>query len=100
MLNDPLTAALHFTVGLVAGLVLGAFFFGGLWWTTLRLPDSQRPALLMMSSLLLRMGILALGLFFVSSAGPFAVVACGCGLLLVRSLLIRHASTLTAGGSS
>ena len=30
---------------LAAGLLLGAFFFGGLWWTVIKGASSQRPAL-------------------------------------------------------
>ena len=42
-----------------AGLVLGAMFFGGLWWTVRRASSSRRPALWFFGSLLLRMSIAA-----------------------------------------
>ena len=44
-----------------AGLVLGAIFFGGLWWTVIRGLSSRQPALWFLGSLLLRMSITLIG---------------------------------------
>ena len=41
----------------LAGALLGAFFFGGLWWTVQKGVASERPALWFLGSLLLRTGI-------------------------------------------
>ena len=38
----------------VAGALLGAFFFGGLWWTVQKGVTSEQPALWFLGSLLLR----------------------------------------------
>jgi len=40
-----------------AGLVLGAIFFGGLWWTVRRGLGAAQPALWFFGGLLLRMGV-------------------------------------------
>ena len=53
---------------LAAGGVLGAIFFGGLWWTVRTAVASQQPGLWFVSSLLLRTGI-ALAGFYVISGG-------------------------------
>ena len=45
--------------------LLGAFFFGGLWWTVRRAISSDQPALWFFGSLLLRMGITLVGFYFV-----------------------------------
>ena len=39
---------------LVAGLLLGAIFFGGLWWTVRKGVFSKSPALWFLGSMLLR----------------------------------------------
>ena len=52
-MNELLTLAL----ALVAGLLLGAIFFGGLWWTVRKGISSKQPALWFLGSLLLRMSI-------------------------------------------
>ena len=36
---------LSLAVALAAGLLLGALFFGGLWWTVIRGSSSAHPAL-------------------------------------------------------
>ena len=44
-----------------AGLLLGAIFFGGLWFTVRKGVSSQRPALWFFFSLLLRMSVALAG---------------------------------------
>lgn len=84
-----LQSAAELTTGFVVGILLGVAFFGGLWWTTQRLMSCRNPSLLVLTSLLLRMGVLAVGLFALTHVGPGAVVAAGCGVLLVRCWMIR-----------
>lgn len=72
-------------VAALAGAVLGAMFFGGLWWTARRGAISPRPALWFFSSLLLRMGI-TLPAFFVVAGGRWErMLACLAGFLLARA---------------
>ena len=49
-----------------AGILLGAFFFGGLWWTVRKGLWSTQPALWFFGSLLVRMSITLTGFYFVS----------------------------------
>ena len=49
---------------LAAGLLLGAFFFGGLWWTVIKGVSSPRPALWFFTSMLLRMSCDPGGILF------------------------------------
>ena len=44
-----------------AGLLLGAIFFGGLWFTVRKGVSSQRPALWFFFSLMLRMSVALAG---------------------------------------
>ena len=81
--------AAELSAGFLVGILLGLAFFGGLWWTTQRVISSHSPALLVFASLLLRMSVLAAGLFAMSQVGAGAVVAAGCGVLLVRCWMIR-----------
>jgi F1F0 ATPase subunit 2 len=84
-------------LSLAAGLGLGAFFFGGLWWTVSRLPTSGRPVPMMIGSLLLRTGV-AVGGFFVLSAGHWQrLLGCLAGFALARfvvRLVVRRAPPL------
>jgi F1F0 ATPase subunit 2 len=55
--------ALSFFSSLIAGLLLGAFFFGGLWWTVRKGVKSERVALWFFGSMLLRTGVVMLGFY-------------------------------------
>ena len=71
-------------VALVMGVLLGALFFGGLWWTVRRSLASQRPALWIFSSLLLRMGITLAGFYLVGGGHWERLLLCLFGFLVVR----------------
>ena len=62
-MNEYLLLAL----ALATGVLLGAIFFGGLWWTVCKGVSSNRPALWFFVSLLLRTGIVLSGFYFVSN---------------------------------
>lgn len=56
------------TLGLVlslsVGILLGTFFFSGLWWTVRRGISSRRPGLWFIGSALLRMSVVMSGFYF------------------------------------
>jgi len=71
------------------GLVLGAFFFGGLWWTVRKSVSSPRPALLFIGSLLLRTAIVLAGFHLVSSGQWQRLLVCLLGFVIARILVMR-----------
>lgn len=71
------------------GLVLGAVFFGGLWWTVRKGISSSRPALWFLGSLLLRTGIVLAGFYFVGGNQWQRLLACLLGFVIARFLVIR-----------
>jgi F1F0 ATPase subunit 2 len=79
-----------------AGILLGVFFFGGLWWTVRRGLAAKRPALWFLGSLLLRTGIVLAGIYLVSGGRWDGLLACLAGFVIARFLVTRHAS-LPAG---
>ena len=79
-MNDLLTL----TLALVAGLALGTFFFGGLWWTVRRGVVSKRPATMFFASLLLRTGITVAGFYFVSGGNWKRLLLCLLGFVVAR----------------
>ena len=68
----------------VAGLFLGAMFFGGLWWTVRKGMSSTRPALWFFGSLLLRMSLALAGFYFVGRGHWERLVACLLGFVTAR----------------
>jgi F1F0 ATPase subunit 2 len=73
----------------LAGGVLGAIFFGGLWWTIRRGVSSQQPALWFLGSLLARMSVALAGFYFVSGGNWERLVACLVGFVTVRLVVTR-----------
>jgi F1F0 ATPase subunit 2 len=81
--------ALSLAAGLLAGIVLGAFFFGGLWWTVRKGVLSQRPALWFFGSMLLRTSVVLLGFHFVSGGNWQRLLAALLGFVLARLIVMR-----------
>jgi F1F0 ATPase subunit 2 len=75
---------LSLTPALGAGVLLGAFFFGGLWWTVRKGVASQRPALWFFGSMLLRMSITLAGFYFVGRQNWQRWLLCLLGFILAR----------------
>jgi F1F0 ATPase subunit 2 len=67
-----------------AGLLLGAVFFGGLWWTIRKGLNSPRPALLFLGSAVLRMGVVVSGFYFVANGQWQRLLACMAGFIIAR----------------
>ena len=79
-----------YAVSILAGLGLGGFFFGGLWWTVRRLPTARHPAALALGSFFVRTTITAGGLFLAAD-GRLGPLAAGlAALVLVRTVLVRR----------
>jgi F1F0 ATPase subunit 2 len=76
---------------LAAGVLLGAVFFGGLWWTVRKSVSHERPALWFLGSLLLRTSILLAGFYFVSGGHWERLLACLLGFVVARFIVTRLA---------
>ena len=77
----------------LAGLLLGGIFFGGLWWTVRKSVSSQRPALWLLPSLLLRMSITLAGFYFVSDGHWQRWLLCLLGFIMARLIVTRLTRT-------
>jgi F1F0 ATPase subunit 2 len=73
----------------IAGGVLGAIFFGGLWWTVRKGVASRRPVRWFLGSLLLRMTIVVAGIYYVSAGQWDRMLACLIGLVGARLVVTR-----------
>ena len=80
---------LMLVLALVAGVLLGAMFFGGLWWTVCKGVSSQRPALWFFGSLLLRMSIALAGFYLVTGGHWERLLACLLGFVMARLIVTR-----------
>jgi F1F0 ATPase subunit 2 len=91
-----MTEALTLVLAGLAGGVLGAVFFAGLWWTVRKGMSSKQPALWFLGSLLLRMTIVLAGFYFISGGHWERLLVCFLGFVLARPVvtwLTRPAGT-------
>jgi F1F0 ATPase subunit 2 len=80
---------LMLVVAAAAGFLLGAVFFGGLWWTVRKGVSSPRPALWFLGSMLLRTGIVLGGFYLVGGGQWQRLLGCLLGFVIARFLVMR-----------
>ena len=76
-------------LSLLAGVLLGTVFFGGLWWTIRKGFSSTQPALWFSGSLLLRTALAVAGFYFVSRGDWRRLLVCLLGFFLARIAITR-----------
>jgi F1F0 ATPase subunit 2 len=85
------------SIVLPAGFLLGAFFFGGLWWTVQKGLTSQNPVLWFFGSTLLRTGVAVAGFYFASHGDWRKFVLCLLGFIIARVVVTRLTRTTSKG---
>jgi len=71
------------------GVLLGAVFFGGLWWTVRKGLSCKHPALLFLGSLLLRTSITVTGFCLVASGHWERLLVSLLGFIMARFIAAR-----------
>jgi F1F0 ATPase subunit 2 len=74
---------------LVAGVLLGVMFFGGLWWTVRKGLSSTRPASWFVGSLLLRTSMTLVGFYVVADGHWEGLLAGLVGFTIARPIVTR-----------
>ncbi len=83
-MNETLTAVL----ACAAGGLLGAVFFGGLWWTVRRGVASEHAAFWFLGSSLARTAIVLAGFYFVSAGRWERLLLCLLGFVMARLVVM------------
>ena len=78
-------------LALVMGVLLGAMYFGGLWWTVQKGVSSKRPALWFFGSLLLRTSLTVAGFTFDAGGHWERLLMCLLGFIIARFIVTRFA---------
>jgi len=73
----------------LAGLVLGGFFFGSLWWTVRRTLSSAPSVLSHLGILVLRLAVTLFGFYAVGAGHWERLAACLAGFLVARVAATR-----------
>jgi F1F0 ATPase subunit 2 len=72
-----------------AGGIIGAIFFGALWWTVRKGLTSKKPSLWFFGSLVVRTILALAGFYFVSGGEWKKLLACLLGFVIARVIVIR-----------
>lgn len=79
-----------FAYPLVAGMVLGLIYFGGLWMVLRRLPEIKHPAAWLGLSLVVRMLIVLLVLYLLFADSWQQLIMAVLGMLTSRAILVHR----------
>ncbi len=82
-MNEPLMLM----VAGLAGLFLGAIFFGGLWWTIRKGLASLHPARWFFGSLIVRLAVTLAGFYLIGKGDWHRLVGCLLGFIAARLLV-------------
>jgi F1F0 ATPase subunit 2 len=74
---------------LIAGILLGTIFFGGLWWTVRKGVTAKIPALWFLASSMLRTIIALAGFYFVARGDWKKLLVCLLGFVMARFIVLR-----------
>ena len=74
---------------LLIGLLSGAIFFAGLWWTVRTGTAARNPAAWFPVSSLLRASLSVVGFYYVAADGWQALLLCLGGFLIARGAMFR-----------
>ena len=72
----------------MAGLLLGALFFWGLWFTVKKTIPSTKPALLVLGSFFARMAIVLIGFYFIGAGNWQRLLIALLGFIIARFIVI------------
>lgn len=75
-------------IAFLIGLLMGVFFFGGLYWTVQRLGSVKNPAIFMTLSVIIRMVVLILGFYLLADEGYQNILLGLGGVILVRLIMV------------
>lgn len=94
-----MTEFIDYALVLFAGLLLGVFFFAGLWWTVGKLTSVKHVALLFLSSLILRTGTVVAGFYFIMDHHWQRLVVALLGFIVARIIVTRLIRLSTQPGT-
>lgn len=81
----------------VIGMLLGLFFFGGLWWTVRKAMTANNPALWFFGSSMLRIAVVMSGFYIVMAGDWRRLLIALSGFVIVRVLITRFSPPPQAG---
>ena len=80
---------LYLLIALLEGVLLGVFFFAGLWWTARKIESTKQVAVLFLGSMLLRTFVVIMGFYFLMGDNWQHLLAGLLGFIIARVIVTR-----------
>jgi F1F0 ATPase subunit 2 len=87
--RNTMNETLSLLLAWVTGIILGLFFFGGLWWTIQKGLSSKRSALWFFVSVILRASVVLAGFYFIERGHWERLLVCLLGFVVARLVVMR-----------
>jgi len=84
---------LYLILAFIEGIVLGLFFFGGLWFTIKKAVLAKTPAIWFFSSFFLRVGVVMIGFYYIIHGGWEHIISSLIGFIVARILVTHFTKT-------
>jgi F1F0 ATPase subunit 2 len=79
----------YIVLAVVAGGLLGTFFFSGLWWTVKKGVSSTHFVFLFIASMIVRTGVVLIGFYFISCGRWERFLGCLVGFIIAKIIIMR-----------
>ena len=89
-MNETLNMILAF----IAGVAIGTFFFGGLWFTVRKAVNAKTPALWFFGSFFLRVSITMVGFYFISLGNWQHLLVALLGFVIARFIVTHFTKSI------
>jgi F1F0 ATPase subunit 2 len=73
-----------------AGILIGLFYFGGLWWTVRKLSAVREPVLWTMGSFVIRASVSLITFYFTAEGDWKNLLICLSGFILMRIIMLMR----------
>jgi len=82
-----MSIGMYMVLTLIAGIVIGIVFFGGLWFTVKQMAKSKTPTVWLIVSFIFRVSITLLGFYFIAVGSWQRLLICVAGFIAARYLV-------------
>lgn len=80
---------LYMILAFIAGITLGLFFFGGLWYTVKKVITEKIPAIWFLISFFLRISVVLIGFYYIAPGGWQRLIICLVGFIIARVVVTQ-----------
>ncbi len=77
----------YLVLALLAGILFGIFYFGGLWWTVQKITGSEKAYLISVASFVVRTAVVLAGFYLLLMSGSPYLFAALAGFLVARTII-------------